>query len=119
MNFDDGGGGADVTLDVARATPGMVRATLTVRGVPRTADVPVSQLVALAKWIEDVWNDDPPCGVPALGLELRFSHREHIGEIYYDVLVDGVRVRSVYEQGGTSNTFRARGLRAEVAACDT
>lgn len=116
MTFDDGGGGPEVTLELTGGPSGHVRATLVVRGVKRVADVPTSQIEALASWIEGVWDDAPPLGLPALGLELRFSHREHVGEVYYDVHVDRAFVRSVYEQSGGSNVFRAARLREELAA---
>lgn len=74
-----------------------------------------SRIEALASWIKDVWDGRAPYVLEELGFELRFSHREHVGEIYYDVLVDGRRVRSVYEQGGLSNDHRAQLVRAELA----
>lgn len=120
MNFDDGSVGPTIELHVLRADGvGKAQVELNItasRSVHRSATVSVAAITALAGWLDNLWDEKPPCIVPELGLELRYSHREHIGEVFYHVLVDGKVVKLVYEQANASNCARAADLMRELAA---
>ena len=70
-----------------------------------------AELQALAKWLDDFWNECPPAKLGDGRLQFVYSHREHIGEGYYQLEMDGRHVITAYEQLGTSNTFRAEKVR--------
>jgi hypothetical protein len=77
-------------------------------------DVRVSraELNTLADWLDEFWNDTPPVKLANGLIQFVYSHREHIGEGYYGVEFDGVRLLLAYEQLGGSNRFRAAEVRA-------
>lgn len=69
------------------------------------------ELVQLAQWLDDLWDECPPATLAQGRLQFIFSHREHIGEGYYRVEWDGRLVLSAYEQLGSSNKLRADQVR--------
>lgn len=76
-----------------------------------TLPVTAAELLKLAQWLDDFWNDCPPAELAGGRLRFVYSHREHIGEGYYRIEFDGRLVLIAYEQLGTSNTFRSQQLR--------
>jgi len=109
------------TLEISRGKSGACFVTLeiahrTSRQVKRSAEVSPSKLLDLAAFIGDFWAECPPCEISELGLALVYSHREHIGEGYYYVAIDGVNQVLVYEQLGTSNAFTAGKIRDAISA---
>ncbi len=69
------------------------------------------ELLQLAQWLDDLWDECPPATLAQGRLQFIFSHREHIGEGYYRVEFDSRLVLSAYEQLGASNTLRAEQVR--------
>lgn len=68
------------------------------------------EIAALADWLENFWE---PCPDAHLGsLNFIYSHREHVGEGYYDIADEATKILSAYEQLGSSNVASARELRA-------
>ncbi len=107
-------------------SPGLFEVELNVYGEDmkkrstQLSEATEAELQGLADWIEHVWSDDtPPYTFSTLPLRLEFSHREHIGEIYYSVYVNNTFVNLVYEQGGGSNVLRAQELRHEISTLST
>lgn len=78
----------------------------------REVVVAAKDLHALASWLSDFWDETPPLKLADGLIRFIYSHREHIGEGYYHIEFDGSAVVQVYEQLGTSNTFRADQVRA-------
>jgi hypothetical protein len=71
------------------------------------------EIAALADWLENFWE---PCPAARLGsLRFIYSHREHIGEGYYDITDEATKILNVYEQLGGSNVARAKELRGLLA----
>lgn len=76
----------------------------------KTVSTTRGEIAALADWLENFWE---PCPAARLGiLSFIYSHREHIGEGYYDIADETTKILNVYEQLGGSNVARARELRA-------
>lgn len=76
----------------------------------KTISTTRGEIAALADWLENFWE---PCAAAHLGsLRFIYSHREHIGEGYYDIADGDTKVLYVYEQLGGSNVARAQELRA-------
>lgn len=76
----------------------------------KTISTTRGEIAALADWLENFWE---PCPAARLGsLRFIYSHREHIGEGYYDITDGDAKVLYVYEQLGTSNVARAQEQRA-------
>ncbi len=78
----------------------------------REVVVASKDLQALATWLENFWNEVPPLQLAEGLIRFIYSHREHIGEGYYNIEFDGRPILQVYEQLGTSNTFRAGEIRS-------
>lgn len=78
--------------------------------ITRKANVPLEKLRNLAQWLDSLWNECPPALIEELGLKFEFSHREHIGEGFFYVLVDNVKYLLIYEQLGQSNVAHAKEL---------
>ena len=78
--------------------------------ISRSAIVPVNKFKNLAQWLDSLWNECPPALIEELGLKFEFSHREHIGEGFFYVLVDNVKYLLIYEQLGQSNVAHAKEL---------
>ena len=78
--------------------------------ITRRANVPLEKLRNLAQWLDSLWNECPPALIEELGFKLEFSHREHIGEGFFYVLVDNVKYLLIYEQLGQSNVAHAKEL---------
>ncbi|AFM11286.1 hypothetical protein [Turneriella parva] len=78
----------------------------------REIAVAAKDLQALATWLDDFWNEAPPVQLAEGFIRFVYSHREHIGEGYYNIEFDGKKILQVYEQLGTSNTFRASQIRS-------
>ncbi len=76
------------------------------KNIAATAD----EIRALADWLENFWDPCPNVNLGSLGFI--YSHREHIGEGYYDITESGIKILFVYEQLGGSNVASARELRA-------
>ncbi len=83
-----------------------------VQKISREVVVTATELRALADWIDNFWDETPPQNLASGLIRFIYSHREHIGEGYYNIEFDGVSILQVYEQLGTSNTFRANEVRA-------
>lgn len=80
--------------------------------ISREIAVAAKDLQALATWLDDFWNEAPPVQLAEGFIRFVYSHREHIGEGYYNIEFDGKKILQVYEQLGTSNTFRASQIRS-------
>lgn len=78
----------------------------------REVAIASEDLRSLADWLENFWNETPPQILADALIRFIYSHREHIGEGYYDIEFSGSVILRVYEQLGTSNTFRAEEVRA-------
>lgn len=92
----------------------ILKATFKWRWLPRACKqfaVTRAELEALAKWLDDFWNEAPPAELAGGIVRFVYSHREHIGEGYFHIELKGRRVLTAYEQLGTSNTFRAERIR--------
>ena len=80
---------------------------------------PIYNLENLATWVDEIWNEVPDISLTSIPLTLSYGHREHIGEVFYSVIVNGTKRIYVYEQTNSSNTARAQALRSEIAALHT
>jgi len=92
-----------------------VVATLVRGGKPdfsREITVTKTELQSLASWISDFWDEVPPAVLAGGRLRFIYSHREHIGEGYFDIEFEGRKVQHTYEQIGASTPFRAEQIRA-------
>ncbi len=78
--------------------------------ITRKAKVPVIKFQNLAQWLDSLWNECQPALIEELGLKFEFSHREHIGEGFFYILVDNVKYLLIYEQLGQSNVAHAKEL---------
>ncbi len=78
--------------------------------ITRKANVPVTKFQNLVHWLDCLWDECPPVLIEELGLKFEFSHREHIGEGFFYVLVDNSKHLLIYEQLGQSNVAHAKYL---------
>lgn len=78
--------------------------------ITRKANVPVTKIQNIARWLDSLWDECPPALIEELGLKFEFSHREHIGEGFFYVLVDNRKYLFIYEQLGQSNVAHAKEL---------
>jgi hypothetical protein len=79
--------------------------------ITRKAISPVTKFQNLAQWLDSLWDECQPALIEELGLKFEFSHREHIGEGYFYVLVDNRKYLLIYEHLGQSNVAHAKELR--------
>ena len=79
------------------------------------AIVPILKFQKLADWLDYLWDECDPFIIEELNLKFEFSHREHIGEGYYYILVDNIKYLYIYEQLGQSNTAHAKELRESIS----
>ena len=85
-----------------------------VNSIDRKAIVPSLKFQKLADWLDSLWDECDPFILEELNLKFEFSHREHIGEGYYYILVDNIKYLYIYEQLGQSNTAHAKELRESI-----
>lgn len=71
-----------------------------------------AELESLANWVDDFWDEVPPAELGKGMVRFVYSHRQSIGDGYFNIEMDGKRVLHVYEQLGQSNTFRAKEIRS-------
>lgn len=73
-----------------------------------------SKILSLAKWLDSLWDECAPVLIEELGLRFEFSHREHIGEGFFYIIVDNIKYLLIYEQLGQSNVAHAKELLASM-----
>lgn len=78
--------------------------------ISRKAIVPISKFRKLADWLDSLWDECNPLILEELNLKFEFSHREHIGEGYFYIIVDNIKYLLIYEQLGQSNKAHAKEL---------
>ena len=85
-----------------------------IEAMNRKAIVPILKFQKLADWLDSLWDECDPLIIEELNLKFEFSHREHIGEGYYYILVDNIKYLYIYEQLGQSSTAHAKELRESI-----
>lgn len=78
--------------------------------ITRKANVPVAKFQNLAHWLDSLWDECQPALIEELGVKFEFSHREHIGEGFFYVIVDNSKYLLIYEQLGQSNVAHSKEL---------
>ena len=78
--------------------------------INRKAIVPIYKFQRLANWLDSLWDECDPLIIEELNLKFEFSHREHIGEGYFYIIVDNIKYLLIYEQLGQSNKAHAEEL---------